>query len=131
MLQDLFDSSSSELTYNDMEQDLSIDEGVNGTPYWTGVPLASLTTVPGDGVRDQYPSVTPSHSHTVCVNLPLPTQGCPTPNPARLRDVWDDKHVRMPWSKENLYPVEVMGFNNLSSGCPFILPNFRMKMDRK
>ena len=28
------------------------------------------------------------------------------PHPAQLRDVWDGQHVRLPWSRENLYPVQ-------------------------
>ena len=41
----------------------------------------------------------------MCVQLPL-TSGLPRPHPHTLRDVWDGHHVRLPWSKENLYPVE-------------------------
>jgi len=41
----------------------------------------------------------------VCIKFPVTTD-IPEPHPAKLKDVWDGYHVRMPWSKDNLYPVD-------------------------
>ena len=60
---------------------------------------------PGSELPAQYPAPHPSPHHTVAVRLPVEISG-PQPHPASLIDRWDGDHVRLPWSRENLYPVE-------------------------
>ncbi|XP_023719599.1 poly(ADP-ribose) glycohydrolase isoform X2 [Cryptotermes secundus] len=56
------------------------------------------------------PPVIPSHDHTVFFQLPIVTCGQPPkPHPDNLRDSWDTDHVRMPFSKHSLYPVQEGG----------------------
>jgi len=80
----------------------SIEEGDESS----GVPISQIQSLRNNyTLPSQYPSPHPGPGHTVCVQLPL-TLGLPSPYPHTLRDVWDNHHVRLPWSKENLYPVE-------------------------
>ena len=60
---------------------------------------------PGSDLPAQFPAPHPSSHHTVAVRLPLEISG-PQPHPASLTERWDGDHVRLPWSRENLYPVE-------------------------
>ena len=72
---------------------------------WAGVLLSSLPRLgPDSSLAPQYPAPRPSPRHTVCVSLPV-TETLPSPHPPQLRDIWDGHHVRLPWSKENLYPI--------------------------
>ena len=59
----------------------------------------------GSSLPAQFPAPHPSPHHTVAVRLPVEISG-PRPHPASLTDRWDGDHVRLPWSTENLYPVE-------------------------
>ena len=59
----------------------------------------------GSELPAQYPAPHPSLHHTVAVRLPVEISG-PRPHPTSLTDRWDGDHVRLPWSRENLYPVE-------------------------
>ena len=60
---------------------------------------------PGSELPAQFAAPHPSPHHTVAVRLPVEISG-PRPPPASLTDRWDGDHVRLPWSQENLYPVE-------------------------
>ena len=72
---------------------------------WSGVLLSSLPRLgPGSDLPQQHPAPHPSPKHTVCIELPVQDQI--RPHPPVLRDVWDGDHVRLPWSRENLYPVQ-------------------------
>ena len=72
---------------------------------WAGVLLSSLPRLgPGSDLAPQHPAPRPSPRHTVCVSLPV-TEALPAPNTPQLRNLWDGHHVRLPWSKENLYPI--------------------------
>ena len=76
-------------------------------PDWSGVLYCSLPRLgPGCELPAQCPAPRPSSHHTVGVALPLDMAG-PQPHPATLTDRWDGEHVRLPWSRDNLYPVEV------------------------
>lgn len=59
--------------------------------------------------KDQWsfyiPSITLSKYHSVLYELPV--NSVPQPHIERNPKHWDDNHVRMPYSPENLYPVEV------------------------
>ena len=72
---------------------------------WSGVPLSSLPRLPPHGTVAPPPPPQPSAHHTVAVELPL-GPGPPAPHPAALKEVWDGEHVRLPWARDNLYPVQ-------------------------
>jgi hypothetical protein len=67
---------------------------------FAGVPLADLRTYTKFSLPD------PS-TGAVMVSWPLdgpaPT---PYPDPRSARDAWDDRHVRMPCSKDSVFPVQ-------------------------
>jgi len=98
-----------EESYNssqDMFADSLEEEDDNDESDWSGVPLSAIPCLNcGPGLPPQYSAPHPGPGHTVCVQLPVADR-LPQPHPDRLRDVWDSAHVRLPWSRENLYPVE-------------------------
>uniref|UniRef100_A0A8C8ZE67 poly(ADP-ribose) glycohydrolase n=1 Tax=Prolemur simus TaxID=1328070 RepID=A0A8C8ZE67_PROSS len=63
------------------------------------------TRMPRCGIR--LPLLRPSVNHTVAVRVDLLRAGeVPKPFPTHYKDLWDNKHVKMPCSEQNLYPVE-------------------------
>ena len=71
----------------------------NENETWTGVSLSSLPRFgPGSSLSSQYP----------LDKLPNDDQSSLTPQglsqPFEPQDSWDGYHVRLPWSKNNLYP---------------------------
>eukprot|EP00112_Aurelia_sp_Birch-Aquarium-sp1_P005984 Seg1670.14 transcript_id=Seg1670.14/GoldUCD/mRNA.D3Y31 product=Poly protein_id=Seg1670.14/GoldUCD/D3Y31 len=52
------------------------------------------------------PRLQPQPDHTVLFRPHIQATEAPHPYPDRYRDVWDKEHVRMPCSKENLYPTK-------------------------
>ncbi|XP_074089242.1 poly(ADP-ribose) glycohydrolase [Macrotis lagotis] len=72
---------------------------------WLGTPFEELRRMPLCGVR--LPHLRHSVNHTVTVRVDLLKAGeVPKPFPTHYRDLWDNKHVKMPCSEQNLYPVE-------------------------
>lgn len=72
---------------------------------WLGTPIEEMRKMPRCGVR--LPLLRPSASHTVTVRVDLLRAGeVPKPFPTHYKDLWDNKHVKMPCSEQNLYPVE-------------------------
>lgn len=72
---------------------------------WLGTPIAEMRRMPKCGT--QLPLLRPSASHTVTVRVDLLRAGeVPKPFPTHFKDLWDNKHVKMPCSEQNLYPVE-------------------------
>ncbi|XP_052046083.1 poly(ADP-ribose) glycohydrolase isoform X3 [Apodemus sylvaticus] len=72
---------------------------------WLGTPIEEMRKAPRCGVR--LPSLRPSANHTVTVRVDLLRAGeVPKPFPTHYKDLWDNKHVKMPCSEQNLYPVE-------------------------
>uniref|UniRef100_A0A4X2LGK1 poly(ADP-ribose) glycohydrolase n=2 Tax=Vombatus ursinus TaxID=29139 RepID=A0A4X2LGK1_VOMUR len=72
---------------------------------WLGTPIEELRRMPSCGVR--LPHLRHSVNHTVTVRVDLLKAGeVPKPFPTHYRDLWDNKHVKMPCSEQNLYPVE-------------------------
>ncbi|KAM5237111.1 poly(ADP-ribose) glycohydrolase isoform 2-T2 [Ctenodactylus gundi] len=72
---------------------------------WLGTPVGEMRRMPGCGSR--LPPLRPSASHTVTVRVDLLRAGeVPKPFPTHYKDLWDNKHVKMPCSEQNLYPVE-------------------------
>ncbi|NWI88287.1 PARG glycohydrolase, partial [Pitta sordida] len=72
---------------------------------WFGTPMEEMRRMPTCGAR--LPHLRPSASHTVTVRVDLLREGeVPKPFPTHYKDLWDNKHVKMPCSEQNLYPVE-------------------------
>jgi len=109
---DMFDTSG-----DDQDLPSSSNGALNGICLgWSGVPFASLPRLHPHGSATPAPPPVPGPCHTVAVKLPLKnSSSTPSPHPATFRDVWDSEHVRLPWSKENLYPQEQEGRKMLAS----------------
>ncbi|XP_042552253.1 poly(ADP-ribose) glycohydrolase isoform X1 [Dipodomys spectabilis] len=72
---------------------------------WLGTPIEEMRKMPQCGSR--LPLLRPSASHTVTIRVDLLRTGeVPKPFPTHYKDLWDNKHVKMPCSEQNLYPVE-------------------------
>lgn len=72
---------------------------------WLGTPIEEMRRMPKCGT--QLPALRPSANHTVTVRVDLLRAGeVPKPFPTHFKDLWDNKHVKMPCSEQNLYPVE-------------------------
>ncbi|NWR31313.1 PARG glycohydrolase, partial [Tachuris rubrigastra] len=72
---------------------------------WFGTPIEEMRRMPTCGAR--LPHLRPSANHTVTVRVDLLREGeVPKPFPTHYKDLWDNKHVKMPCSEQNLYPVE-------------------------
>ncbi|XP_075866332.1 poly(ADP-ribose) glycohydrolase isoform X3 [Microcebus murinus] len=64
-----------------------------------------MRRMPQCGIR--LPLLRPSANHTVAIRVDLLRAGeVPKPFPTHYKDLWDNKHVKMPCSEQNLYPVE-------------------------
>uniref|UniRef100_A0A8D0BE08 poly(ADP-ribose) glycohydrolase n=1 Tax=Salvator merianae TaxID=96440 RepID=A0A8D0BE08_SALMN len=72
---------------------------------WFGTPIEEMRRMPMCGSR--LPHLRPSANHTVTIRVDLLKEGeVPKPFPTHYKDLWDNKHVKMPCSEQNLYPVE-------------------------
>ncbi|XP_068806744.1 poly(ADP-ribose) glycohydrolase isoform X2 [Struthio camelus] len=72
---------------------------------WFGTPIEEMRRMPLCGAR--LPHLRPSANHTVTVRVDLLREGeVPKPFPTHYKDLWDNKHVKMPCSEQNLYPIE-------------------------
>ncbi|XP_059585785.1 poly(ADP-ribose) glycohydrolase isoform X3 [Alligator mississippiensis] len=72
---------------------------------WFGTPIEEMKRMPVCGAR--LPHLRPSANHTVTIRVDLLREGeVPKPFPTHYKDLWDNKHVKMPCSEQNLYPVE-------------------------
>uniref|UniRef100_G3TPC1 poly(ADP-ribose) glycohydrolase n=1 Tax=Loxodonta africana TaxID=9785 RepID=G3TPC1_LOXAF len=72
---------------------------------WLGTPVEEMRRMPRCGPR--LPLLRPSANHTVTVRVDLLRAGeVPKPFPTHYKDLWDNKHIKMPCSEQNLYPVE-------------------------
>ncbi|XP_032693523.1 poly(ADP-ribose) glycohydrolase isoform X1 [Lontra canadensis] len=72
---------------------------------WLGTPIEEMRRLPRCGIR--LPLLRPSANHTVTIRVDLLRAGeVPKPFPTHFKDLWDNKHVKMPCSEQNLYPVE-------------------------
>jgi len=93
--QDLFEGQEHAANYSE-------DEGCA-----EGAAIEQLPRV-GISAPSQYRPPNPSKQDAVLVNLQTLQNGAiPQPFPTHLQDVWDNKHVRVPWSKHCKYPVTV------------------------
>ncbi|XP_061490987.1 poly(ADP-ribose) glycohydrolase isoform X2 [Rhineura floridana] len=72
---------------------------------WFGTPIEEMRRMPICGTH--LPHLRSSASHTVTIRVDLLKEGeVPKPFPTHYKDLWDNKHVKMPCSEQNLYPVE-------------------------
>ncbi|XP_076980743.1 poly(ADP-ribose) glycohydrolase isoform X2 [Tamandua tetradactyla] len=72
---------------------------------WLGTPIEEMRRMPWCGIR--LPQLRPSANHTVTIRVDVLRAGeVPKPFPTHYKDLWDNKHVKMPCSEQNLYPVE-------------------------
>ncbi|NXX79299.1 PARG glycohydrolase, partial [Urocolius indicus] len=72
---------------------------------WFGTPIEEMRRLPMCGAH--LPHLRPSATHTVTIRVDLLREGeVPKPFPTHYKDSWDNKHVKMPCSEQNLYPVE-------------------------
>ncbi|XP_077206685.1 poly(ADP-ribose) glycohydrolase [Paroedura picta] len=72
---------------------------------WFGTPIEEMRRMPMCGAR--LPHLRSSANHTVTIRVDLLKEGeVPKPFPTHYKDLWDNKHVKMPCSEQNLYPVE-------------------------
>ncbi|XP_070296667.1 poly(ADP-ribose) glycohydrolase [Salvelinus sp. IW2-2015] len=77
-------------------------------PYdskWLGSPIGDLRRMPQCG-RPLPPLRNSPDHHTVMIRTDLLQTGkIPVPYPNKFKDTWDEVHVKMPCSKNNLFPV--------------------------
>ncbi|XP_070847386.1 poly(ADP-ribose) glycohydrolase-like isoform X1 [Chaetodon trifascialis] len=73
---------------------------------WLGTPIAELKRMPECG-GPLPPLKDIPDQHTVMIRTDLLKNGeLPVPCPTKFEDTWDDVHVKMPCSSQNLFPVE-------------------------
>lgn len=73
---------------------------------WLGTPITELKRMPECG-GPLPPLKDIPDQHTVMIRTDLLQNGqLPVPYPAKFKDTWDDVHVKMPCSSQNLFPVE-------------------------
>uniref|UniRef100_A0A8C6XV31 poly(ADP-ribose) glycohydrolase n=1 Tax=Naja naja TaxID=35670 RepID=A0A8C6XV31_NAJNA len=72
---------------------------------WLGTPVEEMRRMPACGLR--LPPLRTSANHTVTIEVGLLKEGeVPKPFPTHYKDSWDNKHVKMPCSEQNLYLIE-------------------------
>ncbi|XP_075999659.1 poly(ADP-ribose) glycohydrolase [Genypterus blacodes] len=83
------------------------DDDGDDTPgaTWLGTPISELKRMPECGGPLPQLKDVPGH-HTVLIRTDLLQNGkVPVPYPAKFMDTWDNVHVKLPCSSENLFPV--------------------------
>ncbi|XP_074647894.1 poly(ADP-ribose) glycohydrolase-like [Tubulanus polymorphus] len=101
-------SDSEELTES---QDSFTSANVNldaGEDTGKGFPLQEMNSIPDCSLPLPALKSNPNHTVLINTNYDSPSKNVPFPYPRVYTDVWDANHVRMPCSKENLYPVELV-----------------------
>lgn len=81
-------------------------------PLWGGCPLRDINF--GPSTAPLLPQLAPTRDHAVLFQPQVEASRVPTPFPSRFRDVWDSNHVKLPCSKQSLYPVETAGTSGKS-----------------
>lgn len=75
---------------------------------WSGLSLTDIYRGKGPW-SFSISSVEPSRYHYVLYELPANLQHPPKPHQSSQPFLWDNDHVRMPFSEENLYPLKENG----------------------
>lgn len=82
-------------------------KAVSGDVTALGDSLSDLRRAPA--CSGPLPALKPTDSHTVLIRTDLLQPGEapePYPSPDQLQDCWDDTHVKLPCSEQNLFPVD-------------------------
>lgn len=104
------DSGSEAALDNDRVADFSDDDddfdgGKRRPVTWLGTPISEMRRAPD--CSQPLPPLRASSTHTVAIRTDLlQATKMPVPYPSHVQDAWDNIHVKMPFSKENLFPVE-------------------------
>lgn len=81
--------------------------GADGKAFVPAVSLSDLRRAPA--CSGPLPALKPTDSHTVLIRTDLLQPGEapePHPSPDQLQDCWDDTHVKLPCSENNLFPAD-------------------------
>lgn len=71
---------------------------------WRGVPLTDIYGSDSPWDVPEFPIINPAYNHTVLFHMPYNYQEKP-PKPQTGQHMWDHDFVRLPFSKQSLYPV--------------------------
>ncbi|XP_059802687.1 poly(ADP-ribose) glycohydrolase isoform X1 [Hypanus sabinus] len=72
---------------------------------WLGTPITEMRRMPECSGTLPVLRASGNHSVTIRTDL-LKSSDVPRPFPTYYKDAWDDNHVKMPCSDQNLFPVE-------------------------
>lgn len=87
------------------EQARKDNQGSSSDITWLGTPLEEMNRMPV--CHNYQPPLMPSVNHTITVRVDkLEDNVVHMPHPSSFVDTWDNIHVKMPCSKNNVYPVE-------------------------
>ncbi|XP_058649029.1 poly(ADP-ribose) glycohydrolase isoform X2 [Onychostoma macrolepis] len=81
--------------------------GADGKAFVPSISLSDLRRAPA--CSGPLPALKATDSHTVLIRTDLLQPGEasePHPSPDQLQDCWDDTHVKLPCSKQNLFPAD-------------------------
>ncbi|XP_078284503.1 poly(ADP-ribose) glycohydrolase isoform X1 [Rhinoraja longicauda] len=114
---------------NCMEDERLSDGRFTTDVKWLGTPICEMRRMPD--CSGTLPALRASSNHSVTIRTDLLKSGdVPRPFPTYLKDAWDDKHVKMPCSEQNLFPVENEdGSKNVSSRWELIQTALSRKFD--
>ncbi|KAG8434997.1 hypothetical protein GDO86_013089 [Hymenochirus boettgeri] len=89
----------------DVQKEFENSMPIDPNSRWLGTHLEEMRRMPVCGTPQ--PPLRPSPIHTVTVRVDrLHEKYVPEPYPTHYKDIWDSRHVKMPCSEHNLYPVE-------------------------
>ncbi|XP_072138926.1 poly(ADP-ribose) glycohydrolase isoform X2 [Mobula birostris] len=71
---------------------------------WLGTPISEMRRMPE--CSGTLPVLRASNNHLVTIQTDLKNGDVPRPFPTYYKDAWDEDHVKMPCSDQNLFPVE-------------------------
>ncbi|XP_062926484.1 poly(ADP-ribose) glycohydrolase isoform X2 [Mobula hypostoma] len=75
-----------------------------GDVKWLGTPISEMRRMPE--CSGTLPVLRASNNHLVTIQTDLKSGDVPRPFPTYYKDAWDEDHVKMPCSDQNLFPVE-------------------------
>lgn len=74
---------------------------------WKGAPISHIIGASSPWGAPEFPLVQPGYNHAVLYHIPSSGAQLDKPPKPRIgKDKWDQDHVRLPFSPQNLYPVE-------------------------
>ncbi|CAI9570317.1 unnamed protein product [Staurois parvus] len=97
-----FETQRVECTFNDVKD---IQGTSSDITTYLGTPLEEMNRMPV--CYNALPPLKPSANHTITVRVDrLQDNVVPVPHPSSFTETWDSIHVKMPCSKNNIYPVD-------------------------